>query len=61
MYHHSILKFLYLCVVWFYLVSIYFYYSTLNKTIISNEVKSYIAIKPPVKLKKKATPLPVQK
>ena len=57
MYHHSILKFLYLCVVWFYLVSIYFYYSTLNKTIISNEVKSYIAIKPPVKLKKKATPL----
>ena len=61
MYHHSILKFLYLCVVWFYLVSIYFYYSTLNMTIISNEVKSYIAIKTPVKLKKKATPLPVQK
>ena len=40
MYHYFYYKFLYLCVVWFNLVSIYFYHSTLNTTIVSNKVNT---------------------
>ena len=40
MYHYFPLKFLYLCVVWLNLMSIYFYHSTLNVTIVSNKVNT---------------------
>lgn len=37
------------------------HYETINSIYRKPKNKSYIAIKPPVELKKKATPLPVQK